>query len=43
MVHMLCDRSLGASASSYCFFFFFCLKACGVLAPQPGIEPEPQQ
>ena len=23
MVHMLCDRSLGASASSYCFFFFF--------------------
>ena len=42
MVHMLCDRSLGASASSYCFFFF-CLKACGVLAPQPGIEPEPQQ
>ena len=33
----------------YCFcfmfwiFFFFCLKACGILAPQPGIELIPPE
>ena len=23
------------------FFFFFDLEACGILAPQPGIQPAP--
>ena len=26
---------------SFLFFFFFGLQACGVLAPEPGIEPSP--
>ena len=27
--------------SSEFFFFFFCLIPCGILVPQPGIEPTP--
>ena len=33
MVHMLCDRSLGASASSYCFFFFLPQGLWGLSSP----------
>ena len=38
-------RMHSRSHSQYCIFFFFwpCHLTCGILVPQPGIEPRPRQ
>ena len=35
------NMALGAQLLDHFFFFWPCLVACGILVPQPGIEPTP--